>query len=112
MLEFFDSFVDKYKVLLENVLRQKGRQSKTYIGDVGESHTMSAMLKSTDKDVDVRWLDTCHFARGQWYTSVEYRKRCPSPWLLTNNWIIGNAAKIERAKKWNHWFLGEHQNAC
>ena len=113
MLRFFESFVSKYKALLEDAKKRKGRTSKTtYLGDVGESHQMSRMLKTSDTDVRVKWLDTCDFARGEWYKQDTYRRRCPSPWLVTNNWIIGNSAKVERAKKWNHWYLSADQKSC
>lgn len=31
------------------------------------------------------------------------------PYVINNNWIIGNFAKIARAKRWGHWFLQDEQ---
>ena len=59
----------------------KGRGKHNYIGDVGEIHTMSEMLKTTDTDIVVKWLDTYNFARGQWYSNSNYRKKCGNPLL-------------------------------
>ena len=27
------------------------------------------------------------------------------PYVINNNWIIGNVPKIKRAKRWGHWFI-------
>ena len=99
--KFFESYTNKYTAKLDNV-PSKGRKS---IGNVGEQHTMTEMLATTDKDLVVKWLDTGQFARGQWYAQPQYRARCGMPWVLQNNYIVGNSAKIKRAKQWKHWFL-------
>ena len=35
------------------------------------------------------------------------------PYVINNNWIVGNEAKIARAKRWGHWFLqNESAGTC
>jgi hypothetical protein len=104
--EFFRDYVQTY----ETTLLQHRHQGK-YLGDVGEQHTMQSLLRASN--IDIAWLDPCNFARGQWYDKMSsFRQLCYQPWVLQNNWIIGNEAKILRAKKWGHWFLGQSGAAC
>ena len=69
----------------------------------GEQHLMTKMLQQ--RHHSVVWLDECHFARGEWYQIEAYRIRCPHPKVIQNNYLVGNAEKVIRAKQWNHWFL-------
>jgi len=32
------------------------------------------------------------------------------PYVINNNWIVGNAAKITRAKRWGHWFVQDERS--
>ena len=32
--------------------------------------------------------------------------------VLQNNWIIGNEAKMNRAKEWGQWFVTEDGDRC
>ncbi|CAH1774023.1 unnamed protein product [Owenia fusiformis] len=50
-------------------------------------------------------LDFDIIADGQWYTRTNALNATPI--VLNNNWIIGNRAKIARAKKFGHWFQDE-----
>jgi len=54
----------------------------------------------------VRWtlFDSRTFVSGLWYTD-EYTRSQTNPFVIQNNWLAGNNAKIERAKLWAHWFL-------
>ena len=54
----------------------------------------------------VKWFDKCMYSNGMWYNSSSLRDECQGQLaLLHNNYIVGNLQKIERAKKWKHWFL-------
>jgi hypothetical protein len=69
--------------------------------DVIPSMLQSGELKSID-------LDRCLYVSGLWYRDpAEHRARCGAtvPYVLNNNYIIGNARKQERAQKHGHWFL-------
>lgn len=53
-------------------------------------------------------LSTEDYADGKWYSlSKEERNGRKTPLIINNNWVIGNPAKIKRAKAWGHWFLTE-----
>lgn len=53
-------------------------------------------------------LSTEDYADGKWYSlSKEERSKRKMPFIINNNWVVGNPAKIKRAKAWNHWFLTE-----
>jgi FkbM family methyltransferase len=102
---FFGHYVQTYETKLAQ------HTGSNNIGDVGEQHTMTPLLRKSN--LDVMWLDTCNFARGQWYDNTStYHKGCEEPWVLQNNWIVGNDAKVARAKEWGHWFLEQNGGKC
>jgi hypothetical protein len=101
--DFFHSFVEKYARNLEKYRTETTRIDKK---DPGEQHLLTRLLrKSWTHSVD--WLDDCRFVRGVWYMSEEYRRRCPNPIVLQNNYISGVNNKVLRAQQWGHWFLSD-----
>lgn len=77
---------------------------------IGEQILMTHLLQEFP-NVNVKWLDECEYASGRWYSEIEYRKRCATPAVIQNNWIIGVDKKMERAKAWKHWFL-QSEGTC
>lgn len=63
--------------------------------------TLNTIIKK-EKDLHIHWLDPQKFVPGLYYKNP---KAYVLPVVVLNNWIIGNKAKKERAKKWGHWFL-------
>jgi len=55
---------------------------------------------------------------GKWLEihGSEVRKSCKAdgiPYVINHNWIVGNKAKILRAKTWGHWFIqNESSGTC
>ncbi|XP_052075177.1 uncharacterized protein LOC127712649 [Mytilus californianus] len=47
------------------------------------------------------------FPDGKWYSLLESKRKSWKPYVIHNNWIIGNDNKIARAKEWGHWFLND-----
>ena len=90
--KFFNLYTRRYRTLL----------SKKQL--MGEQILMTHMLQG-GAEIYVKWLDECDFASGRWYSDQQYRKRCPAPKVIQNNWIMGNSKKKERSKSWGHWFL-------
>jgi FkbM family methyltransferase len=89
------------------------------LGDTGsEQLLMDGILKS-DENLIVHWLDPELFKPGIYYQDAEvqleevgHQKAVEkTPVLILNNWIIGNKAKIARAKRWGHWYLIESQSS-
>lgn len=74
--------------------------------DILREDVIPSMLESGElKSID---LDRCLYVSGLWYRDpAEHRARCGGtvPYVLNNNYIIGNARKQERAQKHGHWFL-------
>ena len=50
------------------------------------------------------WFPISDFPNGLWYQG---KVVSDDPVVIQNNYIKGNDRKIERAKKFGHWFLGE-----
>jgi len=101
--DFFQTYNASYFNTLETF-----KNSKKYIGDIGEQHTMSKMLQKQTK-VKVNWLTQCEYANGKWYDKPD--STCPRPMIVHNNFIIGNDKKVARLKKWKQWFLDD-QGLC
>jgi hypothetical protein len=115
MRTFFQRYVDFYEKHLETmnklVVARLGTSKNARIGNVGEQATMTTMLKSDN--VAVKWLSHCAFsASGLWYSKHPYRRKCPNPRVIQNNFIFGNDAKQKRAKRFKHWYLDERRHAC
>ncbi|GAB1597720.1 UDP-D-xylose:L-fucose alpha-1,3-D-xylosyltransferase 1-like [Argonauta hians] len=45
------------------------------------------------------------FTDGKWYLMKFEERKKKKVIILNNNWVIGNTVKINRAKKFGHWFI-------
>ena len=105
---FFSAYYTSYAAYMDKF------KGKTQIGDHGEQLQMTTRL-SKDKSIKVQWLDTAKFCSGKWYIGAPHKWHVPamhkraSCLVIQNNWIIGNPAKIKRAKEFGHWYLGEEE---
>jgi hypothetical protein len=90
----------------------------------GEQQHFNNLIKNKHKyvefkDIKVKVLSKFKYCSGQWYdggrggNGKQYRKQCKQkgiPFVVNNNWIVGNKGKIKRAKRWGHWFLNARNN--
>ena len=66
----------------------------------------------------VKWLDIRQFPCGKWYDDkytfhgLPFRFYANEPIVIQNNYIVGNEAKIQRAKKWGHWYHNGVKDEC
>ena len=60
----------------------------------------------------IKWIfiNESKYVNGKWYNDIKLRNN--NVLVVQNNWINGNNAKIDRAKKWNHWYLNDIKNVC
>ncbi|KAK3085471.1 hypothetical protein FSP39_003923 [Pinctada imbricata] len=72
---------------------------------------LSALIRNKYKGIKVKLLDAMDFPDGQWYKLSKEKRQLSKPYIINNNWVVGNFEKIKRAKKWKHWFLKE-DNTC
>ena len=88
--------------------KKKDNKYKINLGNSGnEQRIMNSIIYgNTTNNVHVSWLDPQLFIPGNLYKGTDLGLKSP-PIIVLNNWIKGNAAKIERAKKWNHWYLDD-----
>lgn len=74
-----------------------------------EQAILNELLKnseSTTKNaVSYSMLPRSEYVDGSFYSDDIRRNSCPTPVLINNNFIVGVEAKVERARKWNHYFL-------
>eukprot|EP00961_Rhodomonas_salina_P240202 3245450-Rhodomonas_salina.2 len=64
--------------------------------------------------LQIQLLRATKYASGRWYDGgrggdgLQERRKGKQegkPFVINNNWIVGNKAKISRAKRWGHWFV-------
>ncbi|XP_077987419.1 uncharacterized protein LOC144442021 [Glandiceps talaboti] len=80
---------------------------------IGWDNNDQALLNRVIKNnaIKVKILPDVHFVNGQWYRQEHIRNNT-SPYVIQNNYVIGVANKIKRAKQWGHWYMsaddGDH----
>jgi len=65
-------------------------------------------------------LSNTKYVSGKWYSpgadgrqARAASKADGTPYVINQNWIVGNGAKVSRAKQWGHWFLqNEEAGTC
>lgn len=65
----------------------------------------SRLIHKRYMGVKVKVLPLEKYADGQWYKLSEAERKKSHPVVINNNWVVGNKAKKDRAKKWKHWFI-------
>lgn len=68
----------------------------------------SRLIREKYKNVTYKILPLDIYADGQWYNLPENKRKESRPVIINNNWVLGNDAKISRAKKWKHWFIDDN----
>lgn len=63
------------------------------------------LVKMKYANVKSGYLSNKKFSDGKWYGFTKKEQTKVVPMIINNNWITGNDKKIQRAKKWGHWFL-------
>mmetsp|Transcript_11369 Transcript_11369/g.30610 ORF Transcript_11369/g.30610 Transcript_11369/m.30610 type:complete len:430 (+) Transcript_11369:278-1567(+) len=80
----------------------------------GEQNIFTELLKISG--IKHKVLSSQKYVNGKWYDGgrggdgLQYRgdiKAQGLPYVVNNNWIVGNIPKIMRAKRWGHWFAEE-----
>jgi len=79
--------------------------------DLGNSGSEMLLLPDHLKKVKWTYFPRTRFVGGLWYSDITFREAV-NPVVIQNNWIIGNSAKIERAKKWGHWRVQKDGKTC
>ena len=65
----------------------------------------AALLKEKYAGIRIKALSLSEYPDGKWYRLPAKKRYTTKIFVLNNNWIIGNSKKIQRAKKFGHWFL-------
>ncbi|XP_060081120.1 uncharacterized protein LOC132560473 [Ylistrum balloti] len=73
---------------------------------------LSALIMSKYKGIKYKMLALEVYPDGKWYSYPESKRNKLDPDIINNNWALGNKAKIDRAKKWHHWFVKEDNVSC
>ena len=107
----FSAQIPNYNTLTSNsVLAIQGEQDIL--------HTLIQSQRSKPyKDLTFQMLSRTKYTSGKWYdggrggNGRSEREACKAnglPFVINNNWIIGNLPKITRARRWGHWFVQDN----
>ncbi|CAG2246998.1 unnamed protein product [Mytilus edulis] len=66
---------------------------------------LSDLVKRRVSGLKPKYLPLDQYADGKWYSFPENTRATLDPYVINNNWVIGNKNKISRAKSWGHWFI-------
>lgn len=92
------------KLLVDLRKEQETSLSNLADGQVGNQGNEMLMLPRHLKKLRWSFLPRKLFVGGLWYKNSTFRESV-TPIVIQNNWVVGNSAKIQRAKDWGHWFL-------
>eukprot|EP00961_Rhodomonas_salina_P078757 1059193-Rhodomonas_salina.1 len=98
--------------------RRRGQSPDTWAHEVRGEQQFAQEVIDTNAvgHIQLRNLSPNKYVSGRWYIEDFVRKEVKEdgvPYVLNFNWIIGNQAKVDRAKKWGHWFLqDEAKGSC
>ena len=111
-VHMYETLQKQFKKKLD---KYRGVHDPRDIGDAGnEQHLFSEYLdahKSGEDSFSFRAMPNGLFMSGVWYKEAN-RRKCPVPHAIQNNWIIGNAAKVARAKRFGQWYLASDGETC
>lgn len=86
----------KIKTLPPGQLISEGDNDQIYL---------SRIINKRLGGLTMKLLPLDEYPDGKWYNLKDSLRKKSHPYVINNNWIIGNKRKISRAKKWGHWFL-------
>lgn len=92
---------------MQNILKQKLQTAYagSDIGHTGNEQLILNNLITNEPSLKMYWLDSNLFVPGKFYNNRGVQDRAI---VILNNYIIGNKAKEDRAKRWGHWYLNEN----
>ncbi|XP_060064687.1 uncharacterized protein LOC132545035 [Ylistrum balloti] len=68
----------------------------------------SSIIEQEKKTIRLYEFSNKKIVDGKWYIDfTEKERKEMKPFIINNNWVRGNKLKIERAKKWGHWFVSD-----
>jgi Nucleotide-diphospho-sugar transferase len=117
------------KALFREVIRQYGDEVEkhmhlpmdTSVGIMGEQVYFTQLLHAkrdfpSFSNISITYFERSKYPNGLWYNRDTVRTQVKAdgiPYVINNNWIIGNDAKMQRAKQWGHWFTqNEDEGSC
>ncbi|XP_045186422.2 uncharacterized protein LOC123544411 isoform X1 [Mercenaria mercenaria] len=95
---------------LEREIKEKPNNKAISEGQNDQTF-LSKLIRERYANITTQLLTLDVYADGKWYSMSNAQRQKLHPIVISNNWIIGNKNKINRAKEWNHWFL-RPDNTC
>ena len=90
-------------------LSKKIAKKKNYdLSLQNEQDYLVTMLNKRLFNIKFSFLPWERYPDGLWYHMSSKERNATDPVLINNNWIAGNDNKLERAKKWGHWFIDDN----
>ncbi len=114
-LSLFNEGTNRYALLLK---KYESMPEATDLGDLSEQILFNTLIQEHAFGIAVHVLDPTRFVCGMWYRNIRndgaaLRARVGQNAVIINfNWIAGNAAKILRARQYQHWCLRFDGRSC
>ncbi|XP_041349561.1 UDP-D-xylose:L-fucose alpha-1,3-D-xylosyltransferase 3-like [Gigantopelta aegis] len=89
-----------------------GCRSRTLAGSEADQPYLNRLIKAKYAGIKVNMLPLNLLADGWWYNLSDKEKKNIKPLIVNNNWVVGNKGKIQRAKRFGHWFWIEESGKC
>jgi len=105
---FFQNYYDRYSRYLHKFHGHASQRTGRIKGFEDDQMLLTRLVR--DSSIDIHWLDPCLYANGNWFVNDKFKKTCPVPSILHNNFIVGNNLKAKRARFENMWYLDD--NTC
>lgn len=105
---FFNKYVSSYAKRLE--LRHGEAGMKNLADYEDDQRTLTRL--ASEANIQIKYLDRCEYANGLWFKQKDFSDTCPNPSVIHNGYIVGNDAKIARARETSRWFLSADGEQC
>ena len=110
------------KIMDQKIIRGEQHHLNRLLRDE-EAHVAAASAESSRRrSLRIRMLEKCIYPTGLWYDGgifgdgADFRQKCRESGtdvvVLQNNVAKGNACKVMRLKRWDHWFLNDEEDKC
>lgn len=75
-----------------------------------DQEMLSRLVRRKYANINVIILPYSDFADGVWYEMEDIKRTLVKPYIIHNDYIVGNKAKILRFKAWGQWFVNDLAN--
>lgn len=103
MKKLWEKLTQKMRALGKEI--QKKQFNKPVSESKNDQIFFMQLIQSRFAGIKYKVLPWDYYPDGKWYSMKKNKRDKIKPVIINNNWVIGNTKKLQRAKKWGHWFV-------